>query len=106
LGEDCSIADALAGSNSCSPSIDQDVYLPPLSQSWPLPGHPAAAKNRYNAANTIKINHSVMAGILLEGDHVTDEERAAHACALAVKEREKLLKRATEVKARVGANQA
>jgi hypothetical protein len=23
-----------------------------------------------------------MAGILLEGDHVTDEERAAHACAL------------------------
>lgn len=30
-----------------------------------------------------------MAGILLEGDHVTDEERAAHACALAAKEREK-----------------
>ena len=27
-----------------------------------------------------------MAGILLEGDHVTDEERAAHACALAAKE--------------------
>jgi hypothetical protein len=44
-----------------------------------------------------------MAGILLEGDHVTDEERAAHACALAAKEREKSLKRATEVKARVGA---
>jgi hypothetical protein len=42
-----------------------------------------------------------MAGILLEGDHVTDEERAAHACALAAKEREKSLKRATEVKARV-----
>ena len=29
-----------------------------------------------------------MAGILLEGDHVTDEERAAHARALALKERE------------------
>ena len=44
-----------------------------------------------------------MAGILLEGNHVTDEERAAHTCALAAKEREKSLKRATEVKARVGA---
>ena len=40
---------------------------------------------------------------LLEGDHVTDEERAAHARALALKEREKSLKRATELKARVGA---
>src|SRR6476660_2675681 len=44
-----------------------------------------------------------MAGILLEGDHVTDEERAAYSRALAEKEREKSLKRATEVKARVGA---
>jgi uncharacterized protein YcgI (DUF1989 family) len=44
-----------------------------------------------------------MAGILLEGEHVTDEERAAHSPALAGKEREKSLKRATEVKARVGA---
>jgi uncharacterized protein len=44
-----------------------------------------------------------MAGILLEGDHITDEERAAHTYALAAKEREKSLKRATEVKARVGA---
>ena len=44
-----------------------------------------------------------MAGILLEGDHVTDDERAAHARVLAAKEREKSLKRATEAKARVGA---
>ncbi|MBV8834219.1 MAG: hypothetical protein JO196_12880 [Hyphomicrobiales bacterium] len=44
-----------------------------------------------------------MAGILMEGDHVKDEERAAHARALAAKEREKSLKRAAEAKARVGA---
>ncbi|MBV9431427.1 MAG: DUF1989 domain-containing protein [Hyphomicrobiales bacterium] len=43
-----------------------------------------------------------MAGILLEGDHVKDEERAAHARALAAKEREKSLRRAAEAKARVG----
>jgi urea carboxylase-associated protein 1 len=44
-----------------------------------------------------------MAGILLEGDHVTDEERAAHSRTLAAKEREKSLKRTMEAKARVGA---
>ena len=43
-----------------------------------------------------------MAGILLEGDKVTDEERAAHARAVAAKEREASIRRVAEAKARVG----
>lgn len=44
-----------------------------------------------------------MAGILLEGDHVSVEERAAHARRVAAENREKSLRRAAEAKARVGA---
>lgn len=44
-----------------------------------------------------------MAGILLEGKNVTDEQRAAHARALAAEKREASLRHAAEVKARVGA---
>ena len=44
-----------------------------------------------------------MAGILLEGDSVSEEERAAHARALAARNRETSLRRAAELKATVGA---
>jgi urea carboxylase-associated protein 1 len=44
-----------------------------------------------------------MAGILLEGDGVSEEERAAHARALAARHREASLRRAAELKATVGA---
>jgi urea carboxylase-associated protein 1 len=44
-----------------------------------------------------------MAGILLEGDNVTEEERAEHSRALAATMREASLKHAAEAKARVGA---
>lgn len=43
-----------------------------------------------------------MAGILLEGDDVTDEQRAAHAREVAARNREASVKRASEAKARVG----
>ena len=43
-----------------------------------------------------------MAGILLEGDNITDEERAAHARALAAEMRKASLRRAAEAKATVG----
>src|SRR5262245_22284258 len=43
-----------------------------------------------------------MAGILLEGNAVTDEERAAHARALAAEKRVASRQRATSLKARVG----
>ena len=43
-----------------------------------------------------------MAGILLEGNAVTDEERAAHARALAAEKRIASRRRATSLKARVG----
>ena len=43
-----------------------------------------------------------MAGILLEGRNVTDEERAAHARALSAEKRAAALRHAAEVKARVG----
>lgn len=43
-----------------------------------------------------------MAGILLEGENVTDEQRAAHARALAAERREAAVRRMSEVKARVG----
>ena len=44
-----------------------------------------------------------MAGILLEGENVSGEERAAHARKLAAEKREASLKRAKELKALVGA---
>ena len=43
-----------------------------------------------------------MAGILLEGKDVTDEQRAAHARALSAEKRAVALRRATETKSRVG----
>jgi urea carboxylase-associated protein 1 len=43
-----------------------------------------------------------MAGILLEGDKTTDEERAAHARAVAAERRKSSLQRAAEAKATVG----
>jgi urea carboxylase-associated protein 1 len=43
-----------------------------------------------------------MAGILLEGDNITDEERAAHARANAAEKRKASLKRSAESKATVG----
>jgi urea carboxylase-associated protein 1 len=44
-----------------------------------------------------------MAGILLDGDNVSDDERAAHARTLAAKMREASLRRAAEAKANGGA---
>ena len=43
-----------------------------------------------------------MAGIVLEGDHVSPEKRAAHARKVAAAKREHSLRRAAEAKARVG----
>jgi urea carboxylase-associated protein 1 len=44
-----------------------------------------------------------MAGILLEGGNITDEQRAAHARALATEKRAASVRHAAEVKSRVGA---
>ena len=43
-----------------------------------------------------------MAGILLEGDNVTDAERAAHARKISQKNRAESRKRLAELKSRVG----
>jgi urea carboxylase-associated protein 1 len=43
-----------------------------------------------------------MAGILLEGDNITDEERATHARAIAAEKRKASLKRAADARATVG----
>ncbi len=43
-----------------------------------------------------------MAGIVLEGDHVTVEERAAHARQLAAEKRQQSLRRTAEAKERIG----
>src|ERR1700720_3808307 len=44
----------------------------------------------------------IMAGIVLDADGVTDEERAQRSRAIAAEQRAKSMRRATEVKARVG----
>src|SRR5579872_2203807 len=59
-------------------------------------------RSRFNAGEINRHRVRTMAGIVLEGDHVSVEERAAHARRIAAEKRQLSLRRAAAAKARSG----